>query len=159
MGTEQTTTIRDRRERELRVRARSRFDTAGGITAGVCAVHCLLTPVIIAFGGLGAVGALVSERMEVGFVAMSLVIGLASLGPAFVRTHRDPMPLVYLAVGFIVLAITRIFDAPVNVERCIVPACAGLLITAHARNHRSCKRCAECDRQGVLRTSGNAREM
>lgn len=128
-----------------RAPSRSRLDVAGGVVAGVCAVHCVVMPMLIAFGGLGLLGAVVSERLEVVFVATSLVIGLASLGPAFLREHRDPVPLLLFAVGFGALAVVRLFHAPPLAERCIVPLCGVLLIGAHARNHRACSHCRVCD--------------
>jgi hypothetical protein len=131
---------------EQRGRAESaHLDVAGGVAAGVCAVHCLLTPLLIAFGGLGVAASLISERMEVVFVATSLVIGLTSLGPAFVRVHHDPTPLVLFAAGLVALLLTRVLDAPDALERVIVPLCAVLLITSHARNHHACRRCHECE--------------
>jgi hypothetical protein len=114
-------------------------------------VHCLLTPVLVAFGGLGLAGAVVSERAEPIFVGVSLLIGLASLGPAFLRVHRDPMPIALFVVGLAALTLARVLDTPPLVERAIVPICAGLLIAAHTRNHRACVRCRVCE--GAARES------
>jgi hypothetical protein len=123
----------------------SRLDVAGGVAAGVCAVHCLLTPVLLAYGGLGLAGTAISERAEVAFVLVSLVVGLVSLGPAFLRHHRDPVPIALFVTGLGSLLLVRSLGAPRGVERCIVPMCATLIIVAHARNHRSCRRCRVCD--------------
>ena len=124
---------------------RSHLDVAGGIAAGVCAVHCLVTPMLIAFGALGTAGAFVSERAEWVFVATSLVLGLVSLGPAFLRIHRDPVPLILFALGLLSLLLARLLDAPPLLERSIVPLSAALLIAAHGRNHRACSRCHVCE--------------
>jgi hypothetical protein len=123
------------------------LDVTGGIAAGVCAIHCLLTPVLLAYAGLGIADTAISERLEVAFGGLSLVVGLASLGPAFIRMHRDPIPLVLFGLGLGMLFATRLLHAPAIIERCIVPGCALLVIGAHARNHRSCARCRECERR------------
>lgn len=123
---------------------RSRLDTAGSITAGVCAVHCLVTPLLLTFGWLGAFGALVSERFEVVFVGASLIIGLLSLGPAFIRQHRDPLPLLLFVAGLGTLLGIRALGIGESIERGIVPVCATLLVMAHWRNHRLCSHCRAC---------------
>jgi hypothetical protein len=127
-----------------RRRRRSRLDVAGGVAAVVCAFHCLLTPIIVAFAGLGIAAAVISERLERGFVVTSLVVGLASLGPAFLRIHRDPVPIALFMLGIGALLLTRGLHLPTAVERCIVPASALLIVAAHARNHRACARCPKC---------------
>lgn len=99
---------------------------------------------IVAFGGLGLGATVVSERFEGVFTAISLTVGLASLGPAFLRVHRDPIPLVLFACGLAALAISRLLAAPPIIERWIVLLAAGLLILAHRRNHRACSRCGVC---------------
>ncbi len=83
------------------------------------------------------------------FVCVSLVIGLVSLGPAFLRAHRDPIPLVLFVCGLGTLLLTRALDAAAAVERCIVPVCACCLIAAHLRNHRACSRCHVCEEKAA----------
>lgn len=38
-------------------------DTAGMFASGLCAVHCLLTPVLLALGGFGVLGAFMEDRL------------------------------------------------------------------------------------------------
>jgi hypothetical protein len=126
-------------------RKSSTLDISGSVAALVCAVHCLASPLLLALGAIPLLGrassVFESPVVEWGFVAISGIIGLASLVPSFTRVHRDRVPGILFGLGFGVLVATRLTALTAALEPLAVSAAAALLIAAHVRNQRQCARC------------------
>jgi hypothetical protein len=113
---------------------RPALDTIGATGAIVCAVHCVL--VALAVGALPALGVLADPRIDWFFLALSAVVGIAALVPAYLH-HRRIAPLVGFGLGMGILSTTRVI-APGHrgLEATLVAAAAACLVWAHWRNRR-----------------------
>jgi len=112
---------------------RNRFDRTGIVLSGLCAVHCVLSIVIVSVLGLGAQFLLNPSIHEVG-LALAVAFGFLSLGLGVLRHGRVEV----LAIGGCGLALMA---AALAVEHGVGEALltiggVGLLSVAHLRNLR-----------------------
>lgn len=85
-----------------RVSLRRRLDHVGIALAGLCAVHCLATLLIVSALGLGSHFLLAESIHRTGLVLAVIVAGLA-IGWGFMR-HRLVAPLVIAGAGIALMA-------------------------------------------------------
>jgi hypothetical protein len=85
-----------------RISLRRRIDQAGIGLAGLCAVHCLLTLMIVSALGLGGHFLLAPEIHRVGLL-LALVIAAIAIGWGAIR-HREAAPFVTATIGLFFMA-------------------------------------------------------
>jgi hypothetical protein len=119
-----------------------RSDYAGIGAAAVCAVHCLVTPWLIAAAPLiGA--ALLPESTEAVLLSASLGISSYAMTSGSVRTRRRwPAILLVVCGAATLLAVRAIGEDESAVERTCVVCGAGCLVCGHALNIQSRRRAA-----------------
>jgi len=122
----------------------NRWDRAGMIVSGACAVHCTLLPLVAAALPLFGLGALLDGRVEWTLLGVTAVIGLAGHIRAFRRDHRHVAPGLIFAAGFLLVCATRLlFEG--HWAGPITAGAGGLLAAAsHWANLRLCRCCADC---------------
>ena len=82
---------------------RDRFDRAGILLSGLCALHCVLGIVLVSMLGLGGELLLDPSIHEIG-LAFAIIIGVLSLGFGVLR-HGRFGPLAIGAVGLVLMAL------------------------------------------------------
>jgi hypothetical protein len=109
--------------------------------SGFCALHCLVAPiVVVVFPMLAA--SLGSERFHLGLA----VLGLPSSGIALVlgcRRHRDAGVLALGLLGLGALVVLGLWGHAALGElgeRVGTAGASGVMVLAHVRNHRLCRR-------------------
>lgn len=109
-------------------------DTAGMLVSGLCLIHCLMTPMLLALGGAGLLGALLDDRLlHLLMLLPVLVLALASFPPAC-RRHRRPMVMVAGFTGLLLLVVALQLEGAWEM---LASVCgAGLLVSAHFANRR-----------------------
>lgn len=115
------------------------LDRVGIVLSVVCAVHCALTPVLIAVAPL-VFSAEFEGRTKVVLVllaSVALIIGFAS--------HRSWKPVYWLAVALGLLGLSHwweslaAFSAAEGLEIATTVLASGALIMAHLANTRACR--------------------
>lgn len=81
---------------------RSYLDVLGFSASFLCAVHCLLMPLILSFGLVGGLGWLESPVVEWTFIISTLIMASWSLFGSLPR-HRNKRPIFIAALGFAIL--------------------------------------------------------
>jgi len=76
------------------------LDKIGIFASSLCAIHCAVVPLIITLLPLSGLGFLASERLEISMIAIAIVIGSVSLGFSLIRSHKKPLPILLLLLGF-----------------------------------------------------------
>ncbi len=112
---------------------RHRFDRAGIVLSGLCAVHCLLGLVLVSVLGLGGEALLDPSIHRIG-LALAIGIGAASLGMGVLR-HGNLMPLAIGACGLVLMAGGLLVNHGPT-EALLTIAGVILVGTAHIRNLR-----------------------
>ena len=78
-------------------------DKLGAVCSGLCVCHCLLTPLLITIGGLGAFGSLLqSERLHLALLVPVVLLALLSF-PASIRRYNNWWPGIVAAGGISLL--------------------------------------------------------
>lgn len=113
---------------------RNRLDSAGIILSSLCAVHCVLSVVLVGVLGLGG-EVLLSPSIHRFGLAIALVVGLISLGFG-VRRHGRVAPLVIGGAGLGLMAVGLIVPHGIG-EAAVTIAGVSLVAFAHMRNLRS----------------------
>jgi hypothetical protein len=105
----------------------------------ICVFHCLLIPVaLVLFPTLGAV--LGSDEMfHRALVLFVVPASVAALGLGCWR-HRDRTVFVLGAAGIVTLLLTLALGHIEHWERVCTVAGSGLVLFAHLRNYRLCRR-------------------
>ncbi len=118
------------------------LDRIGIVASCACAVHCAVMPALLGVLPLLGLGVLADERTEWTLIAVSFLIGAASLLPSYFRHHRRATPLLLFAAGLTFIVAGRIvFEDSVRLETSCVVCGALLIASSHFVNRRLCQAC------------------
>ena len=112
---------------------RDRFDRAGLVLSGLCAVHCLATLTLVAVLGMSG-GFLLDPALHRVGLALAILVGAVALGFGLARHgRREPM-----AIGGVGLALMGIalLTGHGPAEAGLTIAGVGLVALAHWKNVR-----------------------
>lgn len=112
---------------------RDRFDRVGVLLSGLCALHCVLSIVLVSVLGLGGEILLTPAIHEIG-LALAIAVGVVTLGLGVLR-HRQPAPLLIGAAGLSLMALALLVPHGPK-EAMLTIAGVALVATAHIRNLR-----------------------
>ena len=115
------------------------LDKTGIWVTTICALHCLLLPVllpVLAMLGVSFLGETLLERI---ILSLSLLIGAIAMVTGF-RHHRHVTPLILLALGGVIYWYKDIFGH--LGEPVLILAGAGLIVLGHVKNVRLTRACA-----------------
>lgn len=112
---------------------RDRLDRVGVLLPGLCAVHCLLSIVLVSALGLGGQALLAPAIHEIGLM-LAILVGALTLGVGVIR-HGKPAPLMIGGAGLALMgfALTVEHGLP---EALLTIAGVALVATAHIQNLR-----------------------
>lgn len=110
-----------------------KLDRVGITASALCAVHCAIMPFVITLLPLVGLEFLSSIWIEVGIIVLSIVIGLSSLVPSYIKYHQKIAPIVLLIVGFLFIFGTHLLGFH-ELEPVLVPLGGITIATAHLLN-------------------------
>ena len=130
-------------------------DGVGILGSATCAIHCLVTPVLLVVGPVLPTSFALDESFHRMLLLIVLPASILSFGLGCWR-HKDRRVLVLGALGLVGLTLPVI--APHGLidevtERWVTVGAAALLISAHLRNFRRCRDDA-CDPDSVCAQKG-----
>jgi len=125
------------------VKNNSKLDRLGVWITSLCALHCLLLPVLIPLAPLVASSFVASEWFERGILSFSILVGFAALFIGFHKYHRQLYPIYSLALGGLIYWNKHMFGEAY--EPITIAVGAFLIIIAHIANLRLCKACKKCE--------------
>ena len=112
---------------------RDRFDRLGVLLSGLCALHCVLSIVLVSVLGLGGELLLAPAIHEIGLV-LAILVGIVTLGLGVLR-HGQAGPLLIGAAGIALMSGALMVDHGLP-EAALTIAGVALVATAHIRNLR-----------------------
>lgn len=112
---------------------RDRFDRVGVVLSGLCALHCVLSIVLVSVLGIGGEVLLTPAIHEIG-LALAILVGIVTLGLGVLR-HRQTGPLLIGAGGIALMALALLVEHGPK-EAMLTIAGVALVATAHIRNLR-----------------------
>lgn len=121
----------------------TRFNRFGMWITSLCALHCLLLPILIPLAPLIASNFVASAWFERGILSFSILIGFAALFIGFHQYHRQLYPIYSLVLGALIYWNKHMFGEAY--EPITIAVGAILIIAAHVANVRLCKACKKCE--------------
>lgn len=114
-----------------------------GITAtSLCALHCILLPVILPALPLLGVGFLADHVWEHVFLILTAILGSIAMFSGFKRYHRKLYPFYLLMLGIVVYWQKHDFSEAVQPYFIVIGAL--LIVSAHFINIKLCNSCKPC---------------
>ncbi len=116
------------------------LDASGASMSTACAVHCALTPALLAIFPLVGFGFLADERTELALLALSATLGIASLSAGYC-VHRSGRALAVLAVGLSLLIAGRAAEGweHETIGAALIAGGGLTLAASHLVNRRCCR--------------------
>ncbi len=118
-----------------------------GITAtSLCALHCILLPVLLPALPLLGLSFLADHAWEHVFLIMTAVLGTIALFSGFKKYHRRFYPFYLLFLGVAIYWVKHDFSE--SLEPLFIIAGASLIVAAHVINLKLCNSCKQCADDG-----------
>ncbi|WP_426358832.1 MerC domain-containing protein [Pseudocolwellia sp. HL-MZ19] len=114
-----------------------------GITAtSLCALHCILLPVLLPALPLLGLSFLADHQWEHFFLVVTAVLGTFALFSGFRKYHRRIYPFYLLFLGIAIYWIKHDFSEAL--EPYFIILGASLIVAAHVINLKLCNNCKQC---------------
>lgn len=122
----------------MRTKYQVKWDAISIGASVICAIHCVLLPVIFTTITLSGIEILENPYLEAFTLLISMGIGGWAIWRGYKQLHHRKELLVYFFAG-LALMLTGNFIHHTPVEMFLKITGAVLLITAHIKNLRSCR--------------------
>jgi len=117
-----------------------------GITAtSLCALHCILLPVLLPALPLLGLGFLADHTWEHIFLLSTAVLGSVALFSGFKKYHRRIYPFYLLFLGIGIYWIKH--DFAENIQPFFILVGASFIVAAHLINLKLCNDCRQCNEE------------
>lgn len=114
-----------------------------GITAtSLCALHCILLPVILPALPLLGIGFLADHMWEHIFLIVTAVLGSIAMFSGFKRYHKKLYPFYLLMLGIVIY--WQKHDFSESLQPVFIMIGATLIVAAHIINIKLCNNCKQC---------------
>ncbi len=114
-----------------------------GITATtLCALHCILLPILLPVLPLMGLSFLADHAWEHVFLLLTATLGTVALFSGFKRYHRQLYPFYLLYLGVALYWIKHDFSE--DLEIYFIVGGATLIVAAHFINIKLCNSCKSC---------------
>jgi hypothetical protein len=125
------------------------LDKVGAAVSWICAVHCLIAPVLVVSLPLVGLSFLASGGIEFFLIGLSIAIGAAGLLPAYFRRHRKIRTLLLFGAGIMLVISADAFFEEYLAGKIAVVIIGAICITgAHFINRKLCRACPVCAESG-----------
>jgi hypothetical protein len=118
------------------------LDKFGVWVSAMCAVHCLLLPILLPILPLLASSFVAQDWFERSILTISIAVGFAALFIGFKQYHRQLYPIYTLSIGALIYWNKDIFGE--SYEPFTIAIGAALIIGAHLINLKLCRSCKSC---------------
>lgn len=119
------------------------LDKIGISATSICAIHCILLPIILPALPLLGLEFLASDVLERTYLLVTVMLGFIALYAGFKRYHRKIYPFYLLALGAIIFWFQHELTGTTQVLAII--AGATLVVIAHLVNIKLCNSCRQCE--------------
>jgi len=120
----------------------STIDQVGMALSGICSLHCILTPCILALFPIFGATIFANELYERVFLVTSAILALASICWGYAK-HKRAFIFSILSIGFFFFAIGQMFEhQTIGLTAMVVGGTINAL--AHLINYRLCRSCKTC---------------
>lgn len=118
------------------------LDKLGIAATSLCALHCILLPILIPALPLLGISFLADHAWEHVFLVITGILGCIALFAGFKRYHRKMYPFYLLILGITIYWQKHSFSEAIQPYFIIIGA--SLIVAAHVVNLKLCNSCKEC---------------
>lgn len=122
---------------------RNVFDKIGITVTSLCAIHCIMLPVILPVLPLLGLSAAHNHAFERIVLLVTMVLGFITLFIGFQRYHRKLYPFYSLFLGGFIYWQKDVWGH--QYEHAVLMVGAAFVILAHIMNMRLCNHCHSCE--------------
>lgn len=122
---------------------RSMFDKVGITVTSLCAIHCIMLPVILPVLPLLGLSVVHNHAFERIVLLITMVLGFITLFIGFHRYHRKLYPFYSLFLGGFIYWQKDAWGP--ELEHVVLVVGASLVVLAHIMNMRLCNSCHSCE--------------
>lgn len=119
------------------------LDRIGIAATSLCALHCILLPILLPLLPLIGLSFLADHTWEHVFLLLTAALGTIALYSGFKRYHKRLYPFYLLYLGVVCYWIKHQFSS--ELEPIFIVGGAGLMIAAHFVNIKLCNSCKQCE--------------
>ena len=123
--------------------AKINLDKVGIGASLLCAVHCVLLPILFTTLPLMGIELLENKNVELGFIVFSFAVGCLGLYTSYKKHHHKTLPLLLFVIGISCLLSSNYLLGE-SMEAFGKITGASIIIMAHIINWRHCKSCKIC---------------
>jgi hypothetical protein len=113
------------------------WDGLGIATSLICAIHCIVLPLVLTSLPLFGINIVHNHLFEWGMIILAFCIGVYALLHGYKTHHKNVLPVLLFTAGFILLTAKQFF---LSVENYFVAPAVILIISAHFYNYTLCKK-------------------
>lgn len=106
----------------------------------LCAVHCILLPIIFSTLPLWGMEVLENRYIEMGSVFLTLLAGGEAIRKGYIRCHRSLSIVILFLLGFALMTLANFVEVPAG-EMLMKGAGALFVVSAHIKNWIKRKAC------------------
>ncbi|MBD1394385.1 MerC domain-containing protein [Mucilaginibacter glaciei] len=121
-----------------------KLDNIGMTASTLCAIHCAAVPVFFTSLPILGLGFLANPWVEWSMITLALIIGISAIGGSYFKSHRRPLPLMLLVIGFATIILGHIFIRG-WLEAIVVPIGGFTIAVAHFFNYKYAGTCPSGD--------------
>ena len=121
------------------------LDKIGITAASLCALHCMLLPVVFPALPLLGLSFLADHAWEHVFLLVTAVMGAFAILSGFKRYHKRLYPLYLLLVGVVIYWVKHDFSE--SLQPYFIFVGASLIVAAHLINIKLCNSCKQCQQE------------
>jgi hypothetical protein len=122
------------------------LDRIGITAASLCALHCILLPVLLPALPLLGLSFLADHAWEHVFLIATGILGTFALFSGFKKYHKRLYPFYLLFLGIAIYWIKH--DFAENLQPYFIVIGASLIVAAHVINLKLCNSCKQCADDG-----------
>lgn len=124
-------------------RIRNTLDKVGIAITSLCAIHCIMLPVLLPLLPLMGLSAVHNHAFERIILLITMVLGFVTLFAGFHRYHRKLYPFYSLFLGGFIYWQKDALGA--QYEHFVLIVGASFVVLAHVLNLRLCNQCNSCE--------------
>src|ERR1043165_4899482 len=117
-----------------------RIDKAGMIASTMCAMHCIVSPIVLVVMSVHGLRSYLNQEAEWLLVGVSITLGLVGLLSSYLCIHRRRTALTLFAAAVALIFFGRTFLSE-DIEPLLVVVGALMISFAHATNRFLCRTC------------------
>ncbi len=122
----------------MKVLSKLRLDKLGICVSTLCAIHCLITPLILMLLPFAGLAFLEAEGFEISILAFSLFLAISSFAVSYFKKHRNAMPMILGGIGFNLFILGKVVS--MEEAEIILSILGGIFVTwAHFKNMKLSK--------------------